>query len=203
MRVHQNVGQVTFVTCDMVLGGEGTASQLIQILDRLDPDTLAVDLTVEDLGRIGSSEMEDPFLKAHLEAVEEHAAEDPLEPYDRLLSWASEREMDVHPLGSRSSVGLVKARRIKRTATGTDAQGPEARAKAALDALLDDAQVGPLAKRRRRSLSERLTSLLRQEPPRTVAAFTYPWGEMISADVRRTLGLRRIEGEKRVGGWPD
>lgn len=203
MRVHQNVGQVTFVTCDMVLGADETTPSLVRLLDRLEPETLAVDLTVEDLGSLGEDEIDDPFLRAHVEAVKEHAREDPLAPYDRLLQWAHDRDMDVHPLGSRSSVGLVKARRIKRTAKDTEAQNPADRAQAAADALFDDAQVGPLAKRRRSSLSDRLTGLLRQEPPRTLAAFTFPWGEMVSANVRRSLGLRRVDGEKQIGGWPE
>lgn len=207
MHVHRSVGQVTFVTCEMVLGAPGEASEVDQLLDDLDPETVAVDITVEDLGHLGGEDVDDPFLAAHIATVEdeiEGEVEDPvLEPYQRVVDWAEANDAELHPLGSRSSVGLVKARRIKRTATKAEAEGPEDRARAALDALMDDAQVGPLAQRRQTSLSESLTELLRREPPRMVAFFTFPWGEVISADVRRTLGLRRMEGEQLAGGWPD
>jgi hypothetical protein len=202
MRVHQSVGQVNFVTCDMVLGAEGEARQVEDLLDRLEPETLAVDLSVEDLGSLGDDEVDDPFLAAHTAAVEDQATEDPLAPYEAMLSWAGERDLEVHPVGSRSSVGIVKARRIKRTAD-TETEGIEDRHRDGLDALLDDAQVGPLARRRRESLADGLTNLLRREPPRTLAAFAFPWGEMVSADVRRELGLRRMEGEQVAGGWPE
>lgn len=203
MHVHRSVGQVTFVTCDMVLGAPGTVSQIKGLLERLEPETVAVDLSVEDLTGVEEGEIKDPFLVAHEAAVEEDAETPVLTPYKRVLAWADENDADLHPLGSRSSVGLVKARRIKRTAKKTEAEGFEQRARAAVDSLLDDAQVGPLAKRRRSSLAETLTSLLRQEPPRTLAVFTFPWGEMVSSDVRRTLGLRRMEGEQLAGGWPE
>jgi hypothetical protein len=202
MRVHQSVGQVNFVTCDMVLGAEGEARQVEDLLDRLEPETRAVDLSVEDLGSLGDDEVDDPFLAAHTAAVEDQATEDPLAPYEAMLSWAGERDLEVHPVGSRSSVGIVKARRIKRTAD-TETEGIEDRHRDGLDALLDDAQVGPLARRRRESLADGLTNLLRREPPRTLAAFAFPWGEMVSADVRRELGLRRMEGEQVAGGWPE
>lgn len=203
MHVHRSVGQVTFVTCDMVLGAPETVSEIEALLDELQPETVAVDLTVEDLGQLDEEEIADPFLTAHVAAVEEEAEGDVLAPYESLVAWAEANDAELHPLGARSSVGLVKARRIKRTAKKTEAEGFEPRARAAVDALLDDAQVGPLAKRRRSSLSDSLTSLLRREPPRTLAAFTFPWGEMVSADVRRTLGLRRMEGEQLAGGWPE
>lgn len=203
MHVHRSVGQVNFVTCDMVLGAADTAADLEDLLDRLEPQTLAVDMSVEDLGAVEDGEIDDPFLVAHVAAAEEFAEEDPLEPYRRLLAWADERDLEIHPLGSRSSVGLVKMRRIKRTAQKTETEDLEEVHRQGLDKLLDDAQVGPLAKRHRESLADGLISLLRREPPRTLAAFAFPWGEMVSADARRSLGLRRMEGEQVAGGWPE
>lgn len=203
MHVHRSVGQVTFVTCDMVLGAPGEASELKGILSRLEPETIAVDLSVEDLGEVVNGKVDDPFLAAQAEALEEDAETPVLLPYQRLLAWADDHDVDLHPIASRSSVGLVKARRIKRTVKRAEGAGPEEKARAALEDLGEDAQVGPLTERRRTSLAETLGNLLRREPPRTVAFFTFPWGEMVSADVRRSMGLRRVEGEQLAGGWPD
>jgi hypothetical protein len=200
------VGQVTFVTCDMVLGAPGTVSELEDLLDRLDPATVAIDLTADDLDHLDGEGIEDPYLAAHLAGVEDVENDldvEPMSAYRRIVDWAEAEQANLQPLASRSSVGLVKARRIKRIVKRAEGSDPEDRARAAIDDLLDDPQIGPLTKRRRRSLSENLSSLLRREPPRTVAFFTFPWGEMVSADVRRELGLRRIEGEKMAGGWPD
>jgi len=203
MHVHRSVGQVTFVTCDMVLGAPDTISSVTDLIDRMDPDTIALDLTVDDMTSLESDEVEDPFLAAHVADMEEEAEEPPLTVYQRIVDWAEDNDADLHPIGSRSSVGLSKARRIKRTVKRAEGANVEDRARAGVDALLDDAQVGPLTKRRQTSLVESLVSLLRREPPRTMAFFTFPWGEMVSADVRRELGLRRMEGEKMAGGWPD
>jgi hypothetical protein len=203
MHVHRSVGQVTFVTCDMVLGAPDTISKVTDLVDRMDPETVAVDLTVDELNSLGGDEVEDPFLAAHVADVEEELDHHPLTVYQRIIDWTEDNDADLHPIGSRSSVGLSKARRIKRTVKRAEGANMEDRARAAVDALLDDAQVGPLTKRRRTSLGESLVSLLRREPPRTMAFFTFPWGEMVSADVRRELGLRRMEGEKMAGGWPD
>ncbi|PSG97926.1 hypothetical protein BRD56_03065 [Thermoplasmatales archaeon SW_10_69_26] len=203
MHVHRSVGQVTFVTCDMVLGAPDTISSVTDLIDRMDPDTIALDLTVDDMTSLESDEVEDPFLAAHVADMEEEAEEPPLTVYQRIVNWAEDNDADLHPIGSRSSVGLSKARRIKRTVKRAEGANVEDRARAGVDALLDDAQVGPLTKRRQTSLVESLVSLLRREPPRTMAFFTFPWGEMVSADVRRELGLRRMEGEKMAGGWPD
>lgn len=203
MHVHRSVGQVTFVTCDMVLGAPGTIAEATDLIERMQPETVALDLTVDDMTSLASDEVEDPFLAAHVADVEEETEHPPLTVYQRLLDWAEANDTEVHPIGSRSSVGLSKARRIKRTVKRAEGPNVEDRARAGVDALLDDPQVGPLTKRRQTSLVESLVSLLRREPPRTMAFFTFPWGEMVSADVRRELGLRRMEGEKMAGGWPD
>lgn len=203
MHVHRSVGQVTFVTCDMVLGAPETTSSVTDLIERMQPETVAVDLTADDLTDLGGDEIDDPFLAAFAADVEEETESDPLTVYKRIVDWSQANEASLHPIGSRSSVGLSKARRIKRTVSRAEGANVEDRARAGVDALLDDAQVGPLTERRRTSLVESLVTLLRREPPRTLAFFTFPWGEMVSADVRRELGLRRMEGEQMAGGWPD
>ncbi len=203
MRVHRSVGHVNFVTAELVLGASGEPRALDALLERLEPSTVAVDLSIEDLGAIRKGEIDDPWIIGQAEAAEEHADHEVLDPYKRLIDWVGQNEADLQPMGSRTSVGLSKARRIKRTIKRVEADDDEQRARAAIQALMDDAQVGPLAERRRTTLAERLESLLRREPPRTLAVFTFPWGEMVSTDVRRAMGLRRMDGEQAEGGWPD
>ena len=200
--VHRSVGKVNYVTCDVVMGQQGATGRLIQLLDRLDPDTLVLDLSVQDADGVARGKVDDPFLKGLAEAVEDVAEEPPLQPYEEVLAWATHNQAELRPVGPRSSFGWVQGRRVRKVLARVEQGDPEARARKGMKELLDDDVTQELAKRRRRDLADSLENVLNQEPPRTVAIFAFPWGEQVSSDVRRAMGLHRADGEQLAGGWP-
>lgn len=203
MFVHRCVGEVTFVTIDMVLGQEGSAGSVRNLLARLEPDTIVVDLSVKDLERIPGDPPEGPFHEGLIEAVEPVADEPVLRGYETTIEWAADHRIELHPIGPVPRQGWIQARRIKKQMRGaSEADDLETRSRSAIQAAKEDDRIGPLATRHRQALAESLENILSQEPPRTVALFAFPWGEMVSSDVRRSMGLRRVEGEALSGGWP-
>lgn len=201
--VHRCVGDVTFVTVDIVLGQEGSSGNLRNLLARLDPDTLVIDLSVNDLEALPDGPPEGPFHQGLLEALEEVAAEPPLQSYATGMDWAADNGAELRPIGPLPRQGWIQARRIKKQMRdASEAEEPETRARTAVQTAMKDDRIGPLADRHRQALAESLENVLAQEPPRTVALFAFPWGEMVSNDVRRSMGLRRVEGEALSGGWP-
>lgn len=203
MFVHRCIGDVTFVTVDMVLGQQGTAGRVRNVLDRLDPDTLVVDLSANDLEGLEGEGPEGPFHIGLVEALEPVSDEPPLRPYEVSLDWAKGRGVELRPIGPLPRQGWIQERRIrKQMREASDADDLETRARTAVQTVMKDDRVGPLATRHRQEMASSLENVLSQEPPRTVALFAFPWGEMVSSDVRRSMGLRRVEGEALSGGWP-
>ncbi len=203
MFVHRCVGEVTFVTVDMVLGQEGGAGNVRNLLARLEPDTIVVDLSVKDLEKIPGDPPEGPFHQGLLEALEPVAEEPLLRGYETAIEWAADHGIELHPIGPTPRQGWIQARRIKKQMQdASDADDLETRSRSAVQAAKADDRIGPLATRHRQALAKSLETILVHEPPRTVALFAFPWGEMVSSDVRRSMGLRRVEGEALSGGWP-
>lgn len=203
MYVHRSVGHVTYVTIDLVLGAEGTTALLEETLRRLEPATITLDLTVDDLGTVPNGEFKDTFLHSHALGVKLIEEEPAIQPYKRLLAWAKANQTDIRPIAPRMSLGVVQGRRMARLIERSDGDLPDARARSGYEALLKDSRVGPLTERRRDDMIESLQNVVEAEPPRLLVAMAYPWGETVSGQVRRRLGLQRVEGDALRGGWPD
>lgn len=202
MYVHRSVGQVSFVTCDVVLGGEGSASGLQEVLQRVKPETLAIDVSVEDLGSIPKGEFKDPFLNALAVACQLIGDEPAARPYEKALAWAGSHDCELRPIAPKVSIGLMNSRRMVRLIEKAEGETPESKSRHGYEVLLKDDRLGPLAERRTEALAESLTNVVREEPPRLLALFAFPWGEAASTEVRRALGLRRVDGHDGDGGWP-
>ncbi len=201
--VHRCVGEVTFVTVDLVLGQEGSAGSARNLLARLAPDTLILDLSVKDLEGLPDAQPEGPFHQGLIEVLDPIAQEPPLRGYATAVDWATDHGVELRPIGPVPRQGWMQARRIKKQMQdASEADDPETRARTAVQTAMKDDRIGPLAGRHREELASSLENVLAQEPPRTVALFAFPWGEMVSSDVRRSMGLRRVEGEALSGGWP-
>lgn len=203
MPVTRSVGRYTFVTFDAVLGTIGSTARFDAVLHEVKPDTIAVDLPIKGLGDVQRGKAVDPFVNAAVRAVDAVAQEGVLLPYQRALEWARENDAEVKPIARDGELNLFGQWRLRGIAGKLAGAEPQAR----LDALFRQASKdGRLAKpvtMRTAHLASSLAGVVRSETPRTLAVLTYPWGEVVTSQVRRELGLSRMEGERMVGGWPD
>lgn len=202
MRAHQTTGPIRYTTLDLVLGASDTLHHARTLLEQHQPDTIALDLTHHDLTN-PQHPTNDPILNAHAHIAPptDHPT---FAPYHTLLDYAHEHDLPIHPLNPPTIANPLTKRRIKKTAQNARThQDPQQHHRTAANALLNDETTIPHAQKRRRQLATNLTNLLDQEPPRTLAAFTYPWGQMVSAQLRRELDLQRTPLGQAPGGWPE